>query len=417
MSIKIYPSALSGEITLPASKSVAHRALICAALGDKKCTLVGKFCGDDVFATIDFLTSLGAKIDVQKTLLTVTPISSVPKKVTADAKSSGSTLRFMLPVCACFDTETTVIGSERLAERPIKNLLFSLKKAGASFSSDRLPVTVSGKISGSYYEIDASESSQFVTGIMLALPKIGGGKIVIKGKKVSGDYLKITASVMRFFGVTVAETDSGYIISGSYRSPGVYFVESDWSSAAFFAVSGAIGGEITLKGLKSGSVQGDKKILEAIEKAGAKITLVGNDFRIEKNLLNPFVFDVENCPDCAPSLAVLAAFCDGKSVLLGTGRLKLKESDRSKEIVKLLSSFGIEADDKGDRIEIYGTGTLRGAQLALPDDHRIVMAAAIAASGSVCPSVLSGEQAVSKSYPSFFDDFILLGGKADVLTV
>ena len=148
------------------------------------------------------------------------------------------------------------------------------------------------------------------------------------------------------------------------------------------------------------------------------IEFVNNNSRfIEKNLLNPFVFDVENCPDCAPSLAVLAAFCDGKSVLLGTGRLKLKESDRSKEIVKLLSSFGIEADDKGDRIEIYGTGTLRGAQLALPDDHRIVMAAAIAASGSVCPSVLSGEQAVSKSYPSFFDDFILLGGKADVLTV
>ena len=361
--------------------------------------MVGKFCGDDVFATIDFLTSLGAKIDVQKNLLTVMPISSVPKKVTADAKSSGSTLRFMLPVCACFDTETTIIGSERLAERPIKKLLVSLKKAGASFSSDRLPVTVSGKI-------NASESSQFVTGLMLALPKIGGGKIVIKGKKVSGDYLKITASVMRSFGVTVAETDSGYIISGSYRSPGVYFVESDWSSAAFFAVSGAIGGEITLKGLKPGSVQGDKKILEAIEKAGAKITLVGNDFRIEKNLLNPFVFDVENCPDCAPSLAVLAAFCDGKSVLLGTGRLKLKESDRSKEIVKILSSFGIEADDKGDRIEINGTGTLRGVQLA-----------AIAASGSVCPSVLSGEQAVSKSYPSFFDDFILLGGKADVLTV
>ncbi len=417
MSIKIYPSPLIGEITVPSSKSVAHRALICAALGDDKCVLLGKFVGDDIAATIDCLSSLGAKIDVAPDSMTVYPIKTAPRKARIDARASGSTLRFMVSLCACFDTETTIVGSNRLAERPIKKLLDCLSEGGATFSSERLPITVKGILkSGTYYS-DGSESSQFVSGLMLALPKIGGGKIVVTGKKVSVDYLKITASVMRAFGIAVTETDDGFSISGSYRSPKKYVVESDWSSAAFFAVAGAIGGLVTLKGLNPLSIQGDKKIINALLSAGAKIAVFGDNYRIEKGALEPFVFNVEDCPDCAPSLAVLAAFCNGKSVLTGTSRLKIKESDRGEETARFLSSFGVNAVNLADELVIYGTGKLSGAELALPDDHRIAMAAAIAASGSVGNSVLRGEHAVNKSYPSFFDDFILLGGKLDVLTV
>ena len=216
---------------------------------------------------------------------------------------------------------------------------------------------------------------------------------------------------MARFGVEVAESGSVYSVNGDFRSPGVYAVESDWSSACFPLVAGAFG-DVTVRGLDVNSRQGDRGILEILKKAGAEVVFDGG-VRVKKGALKAFSCDLEDMPDAAPVVAVLAAACEGRSVLTGTGRLKLKESDRGAEIVRMLASFGVQAKDYGDRIEIVG-GALRGGELTVPDDHRIAMAAAIAAVNARGDSVLKNAECVAKSYPSFFDDLKVLGGKAHV---
>lgn len=416
MNVVITPSLPTGEIELPASKSVAHRALIAAAFADKPCLLKGRFVGDDVSATCECLRRLGKSVMKTDEGILVSPASFLPLSAELYVGASGSTLRFMLPVVAALGVETLFSGTERLAFRPIGDLVSELTRHGAKFSSSRLPLSLGGKISGGEYRINASVSSQFITGLMLALPLVGGGKIIPEGNIVSKNYLDITASVMRSFGIDVKLGENEITVCGEYRSPEKFSVESDWSSAAFFAVCGAMG-KFTLKGLNLNSTQGDKAILDCLKKAGANVIENENAVTVEKGTPKPFTFDVQNCPDAAPALGVLAACIDGKSVLTGTERLKIKESDRAKEIVKMLSAFGINATDSGDRITVVGTGKLSGGTLVLPDDHRIAMAAAVAASVAEGNTTLIGAECVSKSYPTFFDDFVKAGGIVDVQSV
>ena len=415
MNIEIAPSFLSGTVTPPASKSVAHRALIAAALCPSPTLLQGNLQGDDVERTADCLCALGASIARTKDGWLVTPIGkNRVEKAQVNVGSSGSTLRFMLPVCAALGTETSFVCSKRLAKRPVGSLLEELKKHGVEINGDTLPLTIKNKLCGNEFMIDASVSSQYITGLLLALPLLGGGKIKAVGEIVSKDYLTITKGVLAAFGVMVTEENGEFVVSGQYRSPETFSVESDWSSAGFFAVAGAKG-DIVLNNVITASTQGDKAVLAALRAAGASVN-DGRAVRIRSGDLHAFTFDVENCPDAAPILSVLAACCEGKSVLTGTSRLKLKESDRAKEIVRLLGAFGIQATDHGDRIEIVG-GKLTGCSFDLPDDHRIAMAAAIAAANATGKTVLRGAECVNKSYPSFFDDYGKVGGKVNVLTL
>lgn len=417
MNVAVSPSVPTGEIALPASKSVAHRALIAAACSDKPCLLSGRFVGDDVSATAECLRRLGATVETVPDGLLVSPIASLPAKAELYVGASGSTLRFMLPVAVALGVETSFSGTERLAARPIGDLIEELVRHGATASSLTLPLTLGGKINEGVYRVNAGISSQFITGLMLALPIVGGGKIVTEGKIVSKNYLDVTASVMRSFGVRVEEENGVFTVCGKYRSPSEFSVESDWSSAAFFAVCGVLGKGVTLTGLNLRSTQGDKAILDCLKNSGAEVVTTEKTVLIKRGNPKPFVFDVQNCPDAAPALGVLAATASGKSVLTGTERLKIKESDRSAEIVSMLRAFGAEATDYGDRIEIIGTGRLRGCKIDLPDDHRMAMSAAVAASVAEGDSLLVNAECVSKSYPIFFDDFVKLGGKADVQSV
>ena len=412
MIVEITPSPLRGSVSCPSSKSVVHRALIAAALSSSPTLLVGKLQGDDVSYTSSCLVSLGAKIEKTDFGAIVTPIRSPKEKATLYVGASGSTLRFLLSVSAALGTETTFSGTERLSARPIGELVETLQTSGVKFSSSTLPLTISGKLTEKNFVIDGSVSSQYVTGLLLALPSLGGGSVTVKNGMVSKNYLDITLSVMRSFGVKVEERGDVFTVQGKYRSPEKFVCESDWSSAGFFAVAGALG-DVTITNLSRSSAQGDKAVLDALALFGAKITTEETAVRVEKNEKNPFVFDVQNCPDAAPILAVLAACADGKSTLKGTNRLKLKESDRSKEIVRMLAAFGIKATDNGDSIDVFG-GKLRGGELVLPDDHRIAMASCVAATVAEGKTVLINAECVNKSYPDFYKDLALLGGKANV---
>lgn len=415
MIVKISPSNLKCTLCVPASKSVAHRALIAAACSNAPTLIKGNLIGDDVNATLSALVSLGAKACKTDDGLLITQIGdNFNKIVKLNVGASGSTLRFILPLVASLGVNAMIDGTKRLAERPIGELTEELKNHGITIDGDKLPFTVGGKLTGNKFVINASVSSQYVSGLLLALPNVNGGVVETVGNIVSKDYLNITMSVMRAFGVDVYERDGIFTVKGSYKSPDEYTVESDWSSAGFFAVAGAKG-DITLNGLDLSSTQGDKAILNALNAVGADVT-TDNAIRVKSNKLNAFTFDVNDCPDTAPILAVLAAFSNGTSVLKNTLRLKAKESDRSQEIVKMLTAFNIKCVDKGNEIEITG-GALKGCELNLPDDHRIAMAAAIAASYAQGDTVLRGAECVNKSYPTFFKDFNRAGGKVNVLTV
>lgn len=415
MIVEITPSLLSGAVTPPASKSVAHRAFIAAACSSAPCLIRGNLQGDDVNATLRCLTALGATCRHVAGGVFLSPIGeNRAEKTVLDVGASGSTFRFMLPLCTCLGTETSFVGSERLSKRPIGSLLNELKKHGLETTGDVLPFGIKGKVTGNEFTIDASVSSQYVTGLLLALPLLGGGTVRTVGEVVSSDYLKITLEVMHSFGVSVTRENDLFRVEGKYRAPEEYDVESDWSSAGFFAVAGAKG-DVTLRGLKQDSTQGDKAVLSALSQAGA-IVETSESVRVRANDLRGFVFDVENCPDAAPVLSVLAAMSKGKSVLTGTSRLRLKESDRAKEIVRMLTAFGIECKEYENRLEIVG-GKLVGCNLTLPDDHRIAMSAAIAAANAEGKTVLHGAECVAKSYETFFDDFRKVGGKSNVLTV
>lgn len=413
MNVRISPSVLEGEIVCPASKSFAHRALIAAACSSSPCEIIGRLQGDDVLATASCLASLGAGIEITPGSISVTPIRKRPLNANLFVGASGSTFRFLLPLSCVLGIETSFSGTERLGNRPIGDLLRELKKHGATFSSDALPLTVSGKLTGHDFMIDGSVSSQYVTGLLLALPVLGGGTVTVQNGSVSKNYLDITMTVLRAFNVYAEEDNNVFLVRGEYDPPSGFVCESDWSSAGFFAVAGA-NGNVLLRNLDVRSEQGDKAVLDALRQCGATVEQTAIDsISVRKGTRRGFVFDVENCPDAAPILSVLGAMSEGKTILSGTSRLKWKESDRSAEIVRMLTAFGIRAEDQGDRLEIMG-GTIRGCVLSLPDDHRIAMAASIAASAAEGETTLLHAECVNKSYPAFFDDFNKLGGKANV---
>jgi 3-phosphoshikimate 1-carboxyvinyltransferase len=416
MNVEITPALLRGEVTLPVSKSEAHRIFIAAALGDRPVKICGEINCGDLLATVNGLRALGARINVYGDGAVVNPIKTPPEKARVDAGESGSTLRFLVPVAAFLGAETEFCGSERLSERPIKELIDALKGHGAEFSAEKLPFTVKGKCAAGKYTVGAESSSQFTTGLLLASGAAGAETdIFIEGKEVSSDYVAITIDVMGKFGVKVAKTEYGYRVFGGYKNPGSVVIGGDWSAACFFAAAGAFS-RVILRGLDADSEQGDKSVLGVLKAIGAEVNISEKGIEIAQGEKKPFSFDAENCPDAVPALAALAAGCGGISVISGTERLKLKESDRAAETVKMLAAFGIKAVDNGDSLTVYG-GKTRGADIILPNDHRIAMASAVLAAHAEGKSVLRGAECVKKSYPRFFEDFALLGGKVNVFGV
>lgn len=410
MDIKITPSALSGKIEGIASKSFAHRALICAALAKGTSKIKINTASEDIEATVSCLRSLGAEIAVCGDVYTVTPIATPPCKAVIDCRESGSTLRFLLPVICALGIGCEIHGSGRLPERPLSPLKEELIRAGASIS-DSFPLAVSGKITCGDFTIKGDVSSQFITGLLLALSFIDGeSKITLLPPVESRPYIDITLDVLKTFGTNIKEENNVFYINGGNVNGCEFTVEADWSNAAFWLCSG-----VKVTSLNPDSVQGDKAIIGILRSMGATVTQNNGSFRADLSDLHGAEIDASQIPDAVPVIAAVAATAKGKTVISNAQRLRLKESDRIETVCKMLSSLGADISETPDGLIINGKDVLDGGETDSFGDHRIAMAAAVASTKCRNDVIIRNSEAVNKSYPAFFKDFNSIGGKANVL--
>lgn len=397
--VRIKNSILNGTVLVPPSKSAAHRALICSFLAG----------GGNVEPII-------ASNDMKATEQSINALKNDDSIV--DCIESGSTLRFMIPVAAALGKSVTFVGSGRLPQRPIGDYLRLLPEHNVRCDSEGgLPLTISGKMSAGTFELAGDVSSQYITGLLLALPILDGdSKIVLTTELQSKPYVDMTIKVMADYGVEVEEADYGYFVRGNqHYEIRDYYVESDWSQAAFFLVAGAIGGDVALKGLDVNSTQGDKRIVDILADFGADISIKDGVVRCRKSTLNGIEIDAMDIPDMVPSLAVLGAFSNGKTVIKGAQRLRYKESDRIESVVTNLVKMGVDVTERPDGMEIVG-GNVKGADLEGYNDHRIVMAFAVAGLFANGDTTITDASSINKSYPAYFEDYNSLGGNADVIS-
>lgn len=409
---------LSGKINAISSKSDAHRLLICAALADEQTIIRCNVMSKDIAATVDCLKAMGADIKVEKDIIMVTP---APFKTQAelDCSESGSTLRFLLPVVSALGIDAVISGHGRLPERPLSPLKEEMGKNGIIFhTGSRFPLHISGQLTAGNYELAGNVSSQFISGLLFALPLLrGDSKIKLIPPVESRSYIKITLSALKKFGIEITEEENLFIIKGNqkYRSPKETAVDGDWSNSAFFLCAGALGGDsVTVTGLDIASPQGDKKILDVLKNMGADISVSGDGVTVKADSLSGTTVDASDIPDLVPIISVTAALISGETQIKNAGRLRLKECDRLAAVYDMLTAVGISVTQTNDGLIIIG-GSPTGGKIDGCNDHRMVMSAAIL--GLFCsePVNITDAQAVEKSYPNFFEDFNSLGGNASVI--
>lgn len=408
MDIKITPKKLHGEVTVPPSKSVAHRMIIAAALANGTSTISNLYPSVDILATMDCMRALGARIDFEGGTAVIEGIKNVPDKAVLDCHESGSTMRFLIPVACALGVKAEFLGSAKLPQRPITPFVEEFPKHGVTFDFSKaesgctLPCSVSGKLTSGWFEIDGGLSSQFITGLLLALPILDGDSdIVLTSKLNSKPYINITLGVLRDFGCEIAETDRGYHIKGNQRlKPFSGAVEGDYSQSAFFYAANSLGSDLKIDGLNENSSQGDKQIVRICE-----------NFAMSNG--KPFMIDCSDIPDLVPILTVLACFGKGTSRLTNIARLRFKECDRLGVTADCLNAIGGKVTVHEDSLEIKGVDKLRGGEIDGHNDHRIPMSMAIAATMCEQPLIIRGAECVRKSFPNFFEVYRSLGGEVE----
>lgn len=391
MDIIIKPTKLRGTITAIPSKSQAHRLLICAAFAEHETRLRCPDTNRDIEATADCLRALGAEITRDKGGYTILPIQSRPATAVLPCHDSGSTLRFLLPVAGALGVDATFQLEGRLPQRPLSPLWEEMERMGCTLTRPtECTIRCQRKLNSGVYTISGGVSSQFITGLLLAFPLISGeSQLEITGKLESAPYVTITLKAMEQFGVMV----QNFSVAGNqyFTSPGTVTVEGDWSNGAFFLAAKALGNNVTVTGLRADSPQGDRAAAELLP-------------GLEKKL----IIDAADIPDLVPILAVTAA-CKQGAVFTNIGRLRLKESDRVESVKKMIIALGGTAESDAETLTVQGTG-LHGGTVDARNDHRIAMAAAIAATACREDVIILGAQCVEKSYPRFFAEYRKLGG-------
>ena len=388
MKVKINPSRAKGTVGAPPSKSMAHRALICAALTDGSVVNNLSF-SDDISATLDCLKRLGAIVSVKDNTCELCKLNpfAVEDETTLFCNESGSTLRFLIPFCLVSGSCIKLTGSKRLFERPLTIYEDICREQGIVFEKNSDSLTVCGKLKSGNFRIDGSVSSQFITGLLFVLPIIDGISIIeIVGEFESSSYVDMTLSVLKDFGINIIRADNRFIIHGNqkYQSR-EYAVEGDCSNAAFLDALNFLGGDVTVSGIDPDTLQGDRVYSEFFKNLGEGVR----------------EFDLSDCPDLAPVMFAVSSLV-GDVRFTGTSRLKLKESDRAKAMQEELAKFGIAVDVEENSVYI-GSASLKAPKESLcgHNDHRIVMALTVLS--TLTGGVIEGAEAVSKSYPDFFE--------------
>lgn len=413
MKRSVKPSTVSGTIVAPASKSVAQRAISIASMAKGVSEIFSVGNSDDVKVAVSVCRALGAMIDEQYDRLTISGGLLLPKTV-LNCGESGLSVRMFSAIASTLNGEVVLSGKGSLLNRPMGIVEESLESMGVTCSTNqgRLPIRIHGPLKGGVANVDGSISSQVLTGMLIASPYAASDVTIHVKNLQSRPYIDITTELMKAFGVNVANKgyDEFLIKSGQRYQPRNYTVEGDWSGAAFFLVAGAIAGRVKVENLKISSSQADKVIINALNYAGAKVSVYDNYIEVNKHLLNGFDFDATHCPDLFPPLVALASHCEGETKILGVSRLRGKESDRAATLVEEFGKIGIDIKLVGELMIIRG-GTMKGGLVSSHGDHRIVMATAIAALAGEGIVEVDGAETVAKSYPDFFEDLFELLNK------
>ena len=382
MDITIHPGKLHGSVAAIPSKSQAHRYLICAAFASTPTTLLCPDTNQDIEATAACLRALGANITRTSEGYLIEPIRNVPKEAVLNCCESGSTLRFMLPIVGALGVDAVFQMEGRLPQRPLSPLWEEMERKGCMLSRPTAnTIRCTGKLEGGDYHIDGGVSSQFITGLYFALLLLRtDNSLFITGNLQSKHYVTMTVRALGVFGYP----DS--------PSPGTVAVEGDWSNGAFWLAAQALGSFITVSNLNPKSAQGDRTVAELLDALENNITI-----------------DASDIPDLVPVLSIVAAAKNG-AVFKNIQRLRIKESDRVATVVEMIEHLGGKAESTEDTLVIHGTG-LTGGKVDSHNDHRIAMAAAIAATVCTEDVTVSGAQAVQKSYPKFWEEYKNLGGQ------
>jgi len=404
----INPSKINGAIVAPASKSMTLRAIAAATLAKGKSQIKTPSYCKDALGALRCAHSLGAKISSSKNHNLFISGSGKIRSTTLNCGESGLCVRMFSPICATYGTRFTLVGEGSLKARPISMIEKPLVALGASCKTKKgyLPATIKGPIKGGKIVVDGSESSQFLTGLLMALPLCRENSSVHVRNLASKPYIQMTLSLLSDFGVKIrASKDlSHFEIPGKQKYRHIsYSVEGDWSGAAFPLVAGAVCGRVTVSGLSKKSFQADAAIIGALKKCGAKVTQKSDSTTVQKARLRAFKFNAHDCPDLFPPLAVLACNCSGTSKIQGVKRLSGKESDRASALKIELGKLGAKIRISGDVMEITGAPII-GGTIDSRNDHRIAMAGAIAALTSKKGVRIINPECVSKSYPEFFHD-------------
>ena len=425
--ITISPGARSGSVTVPSAKSFLHRLLICAALGKEPVEIALRGYSEDVRATVRCLEALGAKIcfieaqacstgaeDRGTGTLRVTPLnrSNLPDHATLDCGESGATLRFLLPVCGMLGVQATFLLGGRLPERPLAPLDAQLEAHGMRLVRDGTRLSASGALRSGEYLLPGNISSQYISGLLMAFSGLTGqSRLRVEGPVASAPYIDITEAVLKQAGIVFAKeqtrTETVWTVDGPQgcRLPGSLTAEGDYSSAAVFLCMGALSPQgILVKGLNADSVQGDRTVLSILQRFGAVVEENPEGIFVCKGRLIAADIDASQIPDAVPALAALASLCEGTTRIFNAERLRWKESDRLKTTAGMLRSLGGIATEEEDGLIIEGRPFLDGGTVDPAGDHRIAMAAAVAACGCLTPVTVEDPACAAKSYPAFWTD-------------
>lgn len=407
MKVEITQNIDVRELRAPASKSYAQRAILasCLSEGTSRISHVGK--SNDVLNIIEVARQLGAKVSGDNNLRIHGRV--FPPKMVLNCGESGLGIRLSTFVAAAIGGEFDLIGAGSLENRPMTDLAEILPQIGIEFKAqnNRIPIHINGQIQGGKITIDGSSSSQYLSGLLMALPLAGQHSEVEVTNLNSIPYIEMTLDLMSQFGVEVSHQNfKTFKIRGNQTYTGTdYTVEGDWSGAAFWVVYGALKGPVKITGLNPHSLQADREILSVIESSGGKYEWIDQDLHIFRSILNPFTFDATNCPDLFPALVVLAAGINGESQITGVERLKHKESDRGAVLKKEFNKLGLDIQIDGNKMKVSGTGSLMSNEIDSHNDHRIAMAASISAILTPDGVSINDAEAVNKSYPEFWDQF------------
>ena len=421
----IFPSTIGGSVRSPRSKSDMQRACAAALLHHGTTTIIDPGRSNDDLAALDVIAKLGAAVDDQGDKIVITSNGVQPITHQINCGESGLGIRMFTPIAALSGKSLTIVGRGSLVTRPMHffDEIFPQLDIQIKTNDGKLPLEVKGPLVPKHIEVDGSLSSQFLTGLLMAYAASNAKAVTIKVNDLkSKPYIDLTLRVLKDFGMKVpaVHQHEDFVFSEVDHVQPVgdftYQVEGDWSGAAFLFVAGAINDTISIEGMRADSVQADMKILEAIKDAGASLKLIGNTYQVEPAPLQAFEFDATECPDLFPPLVALATYCKGVTKIKGVNRLAHKESNRGLTLQDVFGKMGVRIDLHDDVMLVHGGVQPKAAHVHSHHDHRIAMAAAVAALGAEGPVVIADAEAIDKSYPAFYNDLKHLGARVEIET-